>query len=51
LGGCIVEEEIPPSWEENTKDKTTPIDTSFPLNSPEIVMGGCMVEEEIPPLE
>jgi hypothetical protein len=49
-GGCIVEEEIPPNWEENTMEKTTPIGTSFPLNSLEIAMGGCMVEEEIPPL-
>jgi hypothetical protein len=49
-GGCIVEEEIPPNWEENTMEQTTPIGTGFPLNSLEIAMGGCMVEEEIPPL-
>jgi hypothetical protein len=45
-----VEEEIPPNWEENTMEQTTPIGIVFPLNSPEISMGGRMVEEEIPPL-
>jgi hypothetical protein len=45
-----VEEEIPPNWEENTMEHTTPIGIGLPLNSLEISMGACMVEEEIPPL-
>jgi hypothetical protein len=45
-----VEEEIPPNWEENTMEQTTPIGTGIPLNSLKPTMGGCMVEEEFPPL-
>jgi hypothetical protein len=48
-GGCIVEEEIPPNWEEDITEKTTPTNTTLPLNYLDISMGGCVVEEEIPP--
>jgi hypothetical protein len=48
-GGCIVEEEIPPNWEEDITEQTTPTRTALPLNYPDIAMGGCVVEEEIPP--
>jgi hypothetical protein len=48
-GGCIVEEEIPPNWEENTMEQTEPIGIDLPLNFPKVSMGGCVVEEEIPP--
>jgi hypothetical protein len=56
-GGCIVEEEIPPNWEEippnlqkTTMEQRPSTGTSIPLNSPEPAMTGCIVEEEIPPL-
>jgi hypothetical protein len=48
-GACIVDEEIPPNWEEDTKEKIEPTGIGLPLNYLEVAMGGCVVEEEIPP--
>ena len=55
-GGFLVEEDIPPNWEEffpnfsnTTLEQRPTIGTNNPLISQEPVGIGCMVEEEIPP--
>lgn len=49
LGGCPIEEGIPPSWLEDTTVSTTPIVNAIPLIHPVTTLGGCVTEEEIPP--
>jgi hypothetical protein len=56
-GGCIVEEEIPPHWEEiphhlqdTGGEHMTQESIKIPLNSWELGMTGCLIEEELPPL-
>jgi hypothetical protein len=46
----IMEEEIPPNWEETTMEQMTPTGTGIPLNSPKPTIGSCTVEEELSPL-
>jgi hypothetical protein len=48
-GGCPIEEEIPPSWMEDTIVPTEPMVNAIPPIHPATTMGGCVIEEEIPP--